>query len=399
MRFRPRLQIFAKQAFPHADEAALYSPAVTWIKSAAALESLVGSLESCRTIGLDTESDSLYHHRDKVCLVQIATDRGEAFLVDSLAVDLRPLGPAMADPELVKVLHGADYDVTTLKRDFGFSFAALFDTMIAARLLGRSELGLVAVARDELGATLTKTNQKDDWSRRPLTPQQEAYALADVAHLVELRERLAARLAAAGRLAWLREECDAVAELEPLARRRDPDAYLAIKGARRLAPRALAVLRELHAWRERRAEETDTPAFKILGNESLLKLAELAPASDAALAGVPGVLPRLARHAGEILSAVRRAQALKEAELPALPRSARPALPDAAVQRRVERLKAWRTSKGAELGLDASVVLPQRLIDRLAEAAPGDAAALGRVEGLRRWRASVFGAELLAAVS
>ena len=88
------------------------------------------------------------------------------------------------------MLHGADYDVTTLKRDCGFSFASLFDTMIAARLLGRSELGLVAVARDELGVTLTKTNQKDDWSRRPLTPQQEAYALADVTHLVALRERL-----------------------------------------------------------------------------------------------------------------------------------------------------------------------------------------------------------------
>jgi ribonuclease D len=371
---------------------------VTWIRTASELESLVRSLGGCKSIGLDTESDSLYHHRDKVCLVQIATDRGESFLVDSLVVDLRPLASAMADPELVKVLHGADYDVTTLKRDFGFSFAGLFDTMIAARLIGRSELGLVAVARDELGVTLSKTNQKDDWSRRPLTPQQEAYALADVTHLVLLRERLAARLAAAGRLEWLREECDAVAQLEPLARRRDADAYLAVKGARRLRPRALAALRELHAWRERRAEETDLPAFKILGNESLLKLAELAPASEQELRSVPGVLPRLGRQAGDILGAVRRAQALPEAELPVLARSVRPTVPDSQL-RRVERLKAWRTLKGAELGLDASVVLPQRLIDRLAEAAPGDAAALGRVEGLRRWRTSAFGAELLAAVS
>jgi len=371
---------------------------VTWIRTASELESLAGTLARCQTIGLDTESDSLYHHKDKVCLVQIATDRGEAYLVDSLAVDLRPLGPAMADPGLVKVLHGADYDVTTLKRDFGFSFASLFDTMIAARLLGRTELGLVAVARDELGASLSKTNQKDDWSRRPLTPQQEAYALADVTHLVALRERLEARLAAAGRLEWLREECDAVAQLEPLVRRRDPDAYLSVKGARRLAPRALAVLRELHAWRERRAEETDTPAFKILGNESLLKLAELAPDSEGALRAVPGVLPRLGRQAGAILAAVRRARTLPDEELPTLPRSVRPIVPDVQL-RRVERLKAWRVRKGQELGLDVAVVLPQRLIDRLAEAAPGDASALGRVEGLRRWRASAFGAELLAAVS
>jgi ribonuclease D len=369
-----------------------------WIRSAAELAAFVDSLAGRRALAVDTESDSLYHHRDKVCLVQIATDRGEAFLVDSLAVDLRPLAPAMANPGLVKVLHGADYDVTTLKRDFGFRFASLFDTMIAARLIGRSELGLVAVARDELGVTLSKTNQKDDWSRRPLTPQQEAYALADVVHLLALRERLEARLVAASRLSWLREECDAVAELEPLVRRRDPAAYLSLKGARRLSPRSLAALRELYSWRESRAEETDTPAFKILGNESLLRLAELVPGDESALRTVPGVLPRLGRQAGAILAALRRAQALPEAELPVLPRPVRPAVPDAQ-QRRVERLKAWRARKGQELGLDASVVLPQRLIDRLAQAAPPDATALGRVEGLRRWRASAFGEELLAAVS
>lgn len=371
---------------------------MTWIRTKPALEELARSLETCRAIGLDTESDSLYHHRDKVCLVQIATDRGDAFLVDSLAVDLAPLGAAMADPRLVKVLHGADYDVTTLKRDFGFRFAALFDTMIAARLLGRVELGLVAVARDELGVTLTKTNQKDDWSRRPLTPQQEAYALADVVHLVELRERLAARLAAVARLEWLAEECDAVAALEPLTRRRDPDAYLAVKGARRLPPRSLAALRELHAWRERRAEETDTPPFRILSGESLLKLAELLPAGEAELGAVPGLLPRLARHKDAILTALARARELGEAELPVLQRAPRPVVSHVA-QHRIERLKAWRTLKGRELGLDASVVLPQRLIERLADAAPADTQGLGQIEGLRRWRVLSFGSELLAAVS
>ncbi len=372
---------------------------MTWIRTKPALEELARSLESCRAIGLDTESDSLYHHRDKVCLVQIATDRGEAFLVDSLAVDLAPLGAAMADERLVKVLHGADYDVTTLKRDCGFSFASLFDTMLAARLLGRSELGLVAVARDELGVTLTKTNQKDDWSRRPLTPQQEAYALADVTHLVALRERLEERLAAVSRLEWLREECDAVAALEPLARRRDPDAYLRDQG--RPAPRGRARSRRcasFHAWREGRAEETDTPPFRILGNESLLKIAELLPPSETELRAVPGVLPRLQRQADAILGAVRRARELPEAELPSLPRAARPVVTDAA-QRRIERLKAWRTRKGQELGLDASVVLPQRLIDRLAEAAPAAPQDLGKVDGLRRWRVQTFGTELIAAVS
>jgi ribonuclease D len=370
-----------------------------WIRTPEALAELARSLGGCRAIGLDTESDSLYHHFEKVCLMQIATDRGEAFLVDTLEVrDLSPLAPVLADPGLVKVLHGADYDVTTLKRDFGFTFAALFDTMIAARLLGRSEIGLLAVARDELGVTLTKDSQKDDWSRRPLTPKQEDYALADVRHLVEIRDRLSAKLQAAGRLSWLEEECEAVAALEPVARRRSPEAYLDVKGARRLAPRSLAALRELHAWRERRAEETDTPPFKILGNEALLRLADLRPRDPAGLQAVPGVWPRLSRQAGALLAAVRRAEELPESELPRLARSPRPVVPDA-VLRRVERLKAWRTRKAAELAVDVSVVLPQRLIDRLAESAPSDAAALSAVEGLRRWRVEAFGGELLAAVS
>ncbi len=370
-----------------------------WVRTPEALAALAHTLEGCRAIGLDTESDSLYHRFDKVCLLQLATDRGEAVLVDTLAVrDLSPLAPALADPALVKVLHGADYDVTTLKRDFGFAFASLFDTMIAARLLGKSEVGLAALARDELGVVLSKDSQKDDWSRRPLTTRQEAYALADVLHLVELRERLSAKLAAAGRLGWLNEECDAVARLEPAARRRDPEAYLGVKGARRLAPRALAAFRELHAWRERRAEETDTPAFRILGNESLLRLAELRPKDAGALREVPGVLPRLQRQAGELLAAVRRAEELPESELPSPVRSPRPVVPDA-VLRRVERLRAWRTRKAAELQVDVSVVLPQRLIDRLAETCPRDAAGLCSVEGLRRWRSEAFGAELLAAVS
>lgn len=370
-----------------------------WIRTPEALAELARSLEGCRTIGLDTESDSLYHHFEKVCLVQLATDRGDAWLVDALAVrDLSPLAPVLADPGVVKVLHGADYDVTTLKRDFGFAFASIFDTMIAARLLGRSEIGLAAVARDELGVTLTKTNQKDDWSRRPLTPQQEAYALADVLHLVEVRERLEAKLVAAGRLDWMREECEAVAALEAVVRKRSPEAYLELKGAKRLPPRALAALRELYTWRERRAEETDTPPFKILGNESLMHLAELRPKDAVGLRAVPGVLPRLQRHAADLLAAVRRGEELPEAELPRVVRSPRPIVPDAVVHR-VERLKAWRARKAQELAVEASVVLPQRLIDRLAEAAPAGPTELAGVEGLRRWRVKELGAELLAAVS
>jgi ribonuclease D len=370
-----------------------------WIRTPEALAELSRSLQGCATIALDTESDSLYHHFDKVCLVQVANDRGECFLVDTLVLrDLAPLAPALGDPSIVKVLHGADYDVSTLKRDFGFVFASLFDTMIGARLLGRAQIGLAALVRDELGVLLSKGNQKDDWSRRPLTPEQEAYALADVRHLVELRSRLEEKLAALGRLEWLREECESVAALEPHARRRDPMAWLEVKGAKRLPPRGLAVLRELHAWREARAAATDTPAFRILGNETLLRLAAARPSSPAALRTVPGVLPRLKEQASALLDALRRAEELPEHALPVVQRSPRPVVPDV-VLRRIERLKAWRSRKGDELQVEVSVVLPQRLVERLAEAAPGDVSGLACVPGLRRWRIEAFGPELLAALS
>jgi len=188
-----------------------------------------------------------------------------------------------------------------------------------------------------------------------------------------------------------------VAALEPAARRAgDPLAYLAIKGARRLNPRGLAALRELHAWREKLAERTDTPAFRIVGNETLLHLAQERPAKD--LRGVPGLPSRLVGRIGrELLDAIVRAAAVPDAQLPSLPRTPRPVVAEAAL-RRGERLKAWRGTKAAELELDVSVVLPQRLIDRLAEAAPRDATALAAVEGLRRWRVEAFGPELLRAV-
>jgi ribonuclease D len=354
-------------------------------------------------LALDSESDSLHHHREKVCLIQAADAGGGAWLIDPLAgPDLSPLGRIVADPSVVKVFHGADYDVVTMKRDFGFTFAGLFDTMIAARYLGLPAVGLQALARAELGVELSKESQRDDWSRRPLTARQEAYALADVQHLLELHRRFRDRLEAAGRLAWVREECEAVAALPP-SRRRQGDDYQGVKGVRRLSPRQLAALRELYAWRSGEAERTDIPAFRILGNEPLLAIAQAAPRDAAALealraesAELKTVPLRLLRaYAAPVLEAVARAAAVPDAELPRLPPAPPRPLVDEAGKRRVETLKAWRARRAADLGLDVSVVLPQRLLDKVAELVPRQVDDLERVEGLRRWRISEFGPDLV----
>jgi ribonuclease D len=370
-----------------------------WIRTREELAALAEGLPGCRALALDSESDSLYHHFEKVCLVQLATDRGDAYLIDTLALkDLSALAGPFADPGTLKVMHGADYDVTTLKRDFGIHFAGLFDTMIAARFLGLPAVGLQALARSELGIELSKDSQKDDWSRRPLTPAQEDYALADVRHLIELQRLLAERLREKGRLEWVLEECTAVAGLEAARRRRDPEAFLALKGASRLPRRGLAVLRELHAWRERQAEATDRPPFRIIANEALLALAAQPPRNAAELARSRQLPPRLKPEAPGIFEGIARALAVPESELPRVPvRQPRP-VQDSATRRRIDALREWRSQESARLELDVSLLLPQRLLERVAEAAPADAAALQAVAGLRDWRARRLGPGLLAAL-
>jgi len=371
-----------------------------WVRTPEQLARLAQSLAGSAALALDTESDSLHHHLEKVCLIQVATDRGDACLVDPLVLrDLSLLAPIMADPGVAKVLHGADYDVTTLKRDFGFRFAGIFDTMIAARFLGRPQVGLQAMAQAELGVTLSKASQRDDWSRRPLTPVQEQYALADVSHLLVLQARLAGELRQLGRLAWVQEESDAVAALEPARRSRDPEAYQKVKGMRRLSRRQQAVLREIYGWREGVAEATDVPAFKLFSSEALLEMAERSPRTAAELAQVRGLSPRVRGRGDELLGAIGRALDLPETELPRLsPTPPRPVLSEP-VRKHIESLRAWRTKTAARLAVDISVVLPQRLLERLAQAAPRRVEALHEIEGLRRWRVEAFGPELLATLA
>ena len=365
-----------------------------WIRTTGELAELVGSLAGRRAIALDTESDSLHHHREKVCLVQIGVEEG-GWLVDPLAArDLSPLAPLLADPSVAKVLHGADYDVTTLKRDFAFTFANVFDTMVASRLLGRPEIGLQALLRTEFGITLVKDSQKDDWSRRPLTETQEAYALADVAHLIPLHDRLVAALGEVGRLEWVREECAAVAALEPARRGRDADAWQKIKGARRLSRRQQGVLQAVFAWREAMADRRDVPAFKIVSSETLLDLAERHPATLEELRAVKGLSPRVQREAGMLLDAITRAWALPEDALPRVAAPPRPVVSEA-TRRRIDALRTWRTAEAKKLALDVSVVLPQRLLERVAEVAPRAPSDLDAVEGLRRWRRDTFGEALV----
>jgi ribonuclease D len=368
-----------------------------WIRTADQLDDLVDDLGGCRALGLDTEADSLHHYTEKVCLIQLTAFGGASWLVDPLALrDLSPLGQILADESVLKVVHGGDNDVSSLRRDFGFTFRTMFDTSIAARLLGETELGLQALVRNELAVELSKGSQRDDWSKRPLTAKQEDYALADVAHLMALAAGLTRRLATAGRTEWAREEFAALASLPPAEKRTGPDEFRRIKGSAKLPRRQQAVLRELYLWREQRAAAADRPPFKIVGPEILLALAERVPATLDDDARALSAYPRQADQAEVVFAAITRGLGLPEAELPAREPGDRPAFA-ASARRRVDALRAWRTEQAACSRLDPSVVLPQRLIDRLAVAEPRTLAELAAIEGMRQWQVGEWGPALLAA--
>jgi ribonuclease D len=376
------------------------APTWSWVETPADLDQVARRLTATGAVALDTEGDSLHHYPARLALIQLGVESGEAWLVDPLALgDLSALAPVFAEPGIVTVVHAGDNDLAHLKRRHGLRFAGLFDTSIAARFLGGRALGLDVLIAEYLGVELPPSRQKDDWSARPLSADQERYAAADVQHLIPLRDRLLEALAGAGRLAWVQEECEALAADPALEPPPDPDAYAGLKGARELPARSLAALRELHEARERLALETRRPPFKILASEALVAVAALLPRDEAALSTVPGFTPRaIQRWGGAVLAAVTRALELPEAELPVLSRPRR-VQADGPTRRRIEALREWRTSAATRFALDPGVLLPNRLIGEIARAAPRDRDELLAVEGLRRWRVDVLGEELLGALA
>ena len=374
-------------------------PLPVWIRTPAEAEALAHELRGVSAVAVDTEADSLHHYPERLCLIQLADPQGRVFFVDALTLlDLEPLRPLFADPRSVKVFHSGDNDVVYLKRRFGLAFAGLSDTMLAARFLGVRELGLERLLLKYLDVQPVRSQQKTDWARRPLSPAQEHYAAEDVRHLILLRDRLLTELRAIGREGWLEEECEALAALPVPERPPEEDGYRRVRGASRLPPRGLAVLRVLYHQREAWARAEHRPPFKVLPPEALVALAERQSAEPAALVGVPGLSPRLVERYGEgLLAAAARGLVERLPEPPRPPRPPRPVVTTVSRQR-AEALRKWRTEAAETSGLDPGVLLPQRLIDALALDPPTALDGLRSVPGLRHWRVDAFGPAILAAL-
>jgi ribonuclease D len=351
---------------------------------AAQLASLIGQIESVDRVAIDTEADSLHSYREKLCLLQIsvpaltgirdaAGDTGELgidrdhrsglqvrdFIVDPLAdIDLEPLRRALEGREIV--LHGADYDLRMLRRGLNLVASKIFDTMIAARLLGIREFSLAALVKRYFGLALLKGSQKANWAQRPLPARMAEYAINDVHYLMPLAEKLETELDRCGRRDWLRQSCERAIEQAAVRRVRGQDELWRIRGSGSLDRRSAAVLRALWKWREREAEMADRPPFHILQNDDLLK---------AAVKFASGSVPDY-RH-----FSIRRRQAFREAAQSALqaPESQWPVSrrrsgnrPSADTVQRTEELRHRRNRSAEEFGLEPSFVAPRSTLEAIA---------------------------------
>ena len=347
------------------------------------------------TVAVDTESDSLHSYYHKVCLIQLSFAARNVVL-DPLALtreDLRPFVDLLADPSVEKLFHGADYDLRVLDRDLAARVVRLRDTQVAAQLLGEPQTGLAALVERETGVALDKRFQRADWGQRPLDRELLAYAAGDTAHLAVLRDRLAERLASVGRSTWWEEECRALEGVRWEAPPPDPRAFERIKGARRLAGEARDRLAALHGWREGVAAAADVPPFKIVHAETLLALAQGAPADLVALAAVPGVGRSTVRRFGaDILRTIAHPPPAPERE----PRER--AVVDREREARLRQVRAARDAKAQELAVEPGVLAPRAALEMVVDRRPRSEEDLLPCFG-RRWRASVMAPVLLPVVA
>ena len=373
------------------------------IQSLQKSELLKTDLSSARHIGLDCEAAGFHRYSDRLCLLQLTTERG-TYVIDPLGFDPAELiRNALENPEVSVMMHSADFDLRLLRRDLGIRVTGLFDTQIAAQLLGEEGLGLASLLESRFGLKLSKKYQRADWAERPLSDAMLNYAANDTRYLARLTDVLKGELAEAGRLEWVHEEClalesasGAVTEPELLE-----DPVVRIKGARHLSLRQLAELRKALAWRDEIAQDRDRALFRVIGDKPLVEALAARPRSVSDLTNVKGFPTKLATEEGrDLLSRIKAVAHLDESELQPYPKPRRrgPGRPSPQIITLADTLKTVRNRKAEELGLPRGTLLANTVVLEIARAAPRTLEELSDVPGMRRWKAKLLGQELITTI-
>ena len=369
-----------------------------YLDTAAAVATFAGEIAGAPSIALDTEGASFHRFVDRVYLMQLSTRTATA-IVDPLPTgDLASLRPLVESPEIEIVFHDADYDLRLLRQDYGWATRNIFDTRVAAQLLGYKAFGLAALLEQHFGIALDKKFQRADWSLRPLSEGMLQYASQDTMYLLALRDILHGELMAKGRASWAAEEF-ARLEQTQWAAEDSAQLYLKVKGARDLKRRELAVLRELVPWRDGVAKELDRSTFRVVSNDVLLEICRVQPTTRQALGVIKG-MPRgvLDQRGDVVLACVARAMALDEASLPKFPKVPRwekdPEFDD-----RAARLRAVRDEVATSLALDPGVLCSREKLETIARRMPATIEALYETPDLRRWQADLLVSGVLRVIN
>jgi len=367
--------------------------AVPFLTTTNEVARLAADLSAEISIAVDLEADSMHSYREKVCLLQFSIP-GRTVLVDPLAVpDLSPLQPVLADVNVRKIFHAADYDLRCLFRDFGFEVKGLFDTMVACQLLGEEKVGLADVLGKYFAVELDKKFQRADWSIRPLSEGMQRYAAEDTRHLHRLADLLEGRLRRDGRMTWAEEEFRLLEKVR--FNKADGPLFLKVKGAGRLERRALGILEDLLQWREKEACRRDCPPFRIIGNKSLIEASRSAPRSLQGLIGIEGISPRLAeRYGAALLRVIKASMGRPEESLPYFPRQERPQR-DPGADDRFDLLRKWRPLRAAKLGIEPGILINNAVLEEIARNQPRSLSELEKIQGIKQWQVVVLGDELL----
>ena len=360
------------------------------VQTQAALTELADRLRAAQRIGVDTESNSMYAYREQVCLIQISIP-GTDYLVDPLALDdLSALAPIFADPEIEKIFHAADYDLMVLRRDFKFHCKSLFDTMWAARVLGWSGIGLGSILERHFGVEVNKRYQRYDWGQRPLDPKALAYAWRDSHYLLALRDIQAAELKERGRWEEAQEIFAYLCENVILPHSKNKMLYFwRIKGVNKLSASEKALLYRLYCWREKKAKQLDYPPARFINNRRLLQLTRIQPRTIQELRRAGLSRRQTQRFGEEILQALRSNPKLYPRRPTPKPRQPHE------VMERYYALKAWRKEVAARRGVDSDVILPNAVLQEIAQNPPRTLDDLLGISGIGPWRQQAYGPDIL----
>lgn len=355
----------------------------------------IAALSTTNVIGVDIEGDSLYRYSERVALIQISGG-DQHYIFDPFLLDsVLELGPLFANRGILKIFHGAEYDVTSLKRDFGFTIGPIFDTALAARATGMARWSLKELVSSFFGVILSKTYQKSNWSLRPLSQEQLDYAAEDTAYLPTLHTLLSETVAQKGRTDQIAEECRLMENLTGTRRPFIPDDYLRIKGAHALSPEAQKIFRALITARDRLARERDIPPFKVVPSNDLLTLAVERPESAEAMT-------KLFRKGSLVREMPVWLEAIQEgaqSDIP-LPRKAKKkgAPMTNGQQRLLARLKNWRDQQSRLEGVDAAMILTTPVLQEIAKKRPCTLEALEAISAIHQWQINHYGQKLVDTV-